>query len=342
MDWFVTLRYGLRLNKPRFLWRVLTGYLRAGQIRPVPLKYVDFAFDYRCNLRCQHCFATALHSRRPKLSLEEYRTIARECERMGVLHVSFQGGEPLLLPRELESIIGAFGADRFYIAITTNGTMLTPERLTWLKRIGVDKITVSLDSMTPGVHDAFRGVPGTFAKAMAGIEHALGKGFRVTINTTLTHQNLHSEGTAKIFEFSRQRRVIVNPIFAAPAGRWTGTTKFMLTPDDVAYVTALQKENPYLRRDLDSNYFGRGCPAVKEVLYVSPTGDVLPCPFLHISLGNLHDEPLSVIRARGLAYPPFAAYSPQCYAAEIRPFTRRILAASKKTGKMPVPLAALT
>lgn len=341
-DIYILFKYGFRLNKPLLNFRIVRSYFKA-LIEPGnrPLKYIDFAIDYRCNLRCRHCFAVSLTKINQKeMTVGDYRKIAKMCEEMGVLHISFQGGEPLIIP-SLESVIRSFNPNKFYIGITTNGTYLTPEKVRWLKKIGVDKITVSLDSMIPEEHDRFRNVPGTFDKAMSGIREALRQKFRVTLNTTLTHQNLHSEGIRKIFEFSRKNKVIVNPIFAAPAGRWINSTQFMLTPDDVGFVAGLQKQNPYLRRDLDSNYYGRGCPAVKEVIYVDAYGNVLPCPFLHITLGNLTKSHLRDIISNGLSFGPFAGYSKICLAAEDRNFLNIVQKTYKIVKHMPFTLAEL-
>jgi MoaA/NifB/PqqE/SkfB family radical SAM enzyme len=337
----ITINYGLRLNKPLLMLRVLKGYLKAINTEIPPLKYVDFAFDYKCNLKCKHCFAVSLTKKNQKqMDANDYLKIAKMCEEEGVLHISFQGGEPLIIPSFAETV-NAFDKRKFYLAITTNGFFLTPKKVTWLKEIGIDKITVSLDSMVAKEHDAFRGVPGTFNHALAGINEAIRQGMKVTLNTTLTHQNLHSDGIQKIFEFGFTHHIIVNPIFAAPVGRWLNSTQFMLTQEDVNYVTRLQRENPYLRRDLDSNYYGRGCPAAKEVIYVDAYGNVLPCPFLHVYLGNLTQKHLSDILDDAQKYPPFGHYSPICLAAEDRSFLNLLQKTYKRVKRVPFTLQDL-
>ena len=62
-----------------------------------PLRYVDFSIDFACNLRCEHCFATALQQRgRRKMTVDDYARVARECMQLGAVNFSFQWGEPLL------------------------------------------------------------------------------------------------------------------------------------------------------------------------------------------------------------------------------------------------------
>ena len=84
---------------------------------------------------------------------------------------------------------------------------------------------------------------------------------------------------------------------------------------------------------MDSNWFRFGCPAVKEVLYITPYGEVLPCPFLHLSLGNVKEEPLRKIRTRGLRYKIFREYHQACLASEKKDFTKNYLKVIK--GKKP-------
>lgn len=335
----LNLRYGLRLNKPKLIGRIIKSYLKALVSPLPPLRYIDFAIDWRCNLYCQHCFATSLRKvGTTKLTLLDYRRIAQEAEKIGVLHISFQGGEPLLIPKELEKIINVFDPEKFYIAVTTNGTLLTSQKVGWLKKIGVDKITVSLDSMNAKEHDSFRRVKGTFAKTWKGIEQALKAGFRITINTTLTHQNLHIEGIQKLFQYAMENKIILNPVFAAPVGRWLNESKMMLTNEDVKYISNLQKKSPYIRRDVDSNYFRWGCCAVKEVIYVDPYGNVIPCPFLHIILGNLKKESLADILEKALKYPPFRNYSQKCLASEDQNFLKLMRKSYKRLGFIPFTL----
>jgi MoaA/NifB/PqqE/SkfB family radical SAM enzyme len=115
----------------------------------------------------------------------------------------------------------------------------------------------------------------------------------------------------------------------------------MLTDDDIKYINSLQQKSPYLRRDVDSNYFKRGCCAVKEVIYIDPYGNVLPCPFLHIYLGNLKKESLADILKRSLQYAPFQKYSQKCLAAEDHDFIGLLRKTYKKIDRVPFTLEEL-
>jgi MoaA/NifB/PqqE/SkfB family radical SAM enzyme len=180
----------------------------------------------------------------------------------------------------------------------------------------VDILTISLDSAVPEEHDKFRGMPGAFEKAMQAIRLTLDMGMNVTIGAVASHHNIRSKGLVDLIELAHDLNVIIFLALAAPLGEWEGNTGAMLTEADRAHLNHLTNKYPLLRTDFDANFVHRGCGAVKEILYITPYGDVLPCPFLHISLGNAFDESLKAIRAKALNNPYFKHYHGLCLAAE--------------------------
>ena len=81
----------------------------------------------------------------------------------------------------------------------------------------------------------------------------------------------------------------------------------------------------------------KGCGAIKESIYISPYGDVLPCPFIHISIGNVLDEPLEKIRERGLGLKYFNHFHEKCLTSEDPEFINKYL--SRTFGKENLPLS---
>jgi MoaA/NifB/PqqE/SkfB family radical SAM enzyme len=110
----------------------------------------------------------------------------------------------------------------------------------------------------------------------------------------------------------------------------------LLMPEDLAYLDEWTRRSPYLRTDFQANFGGYGCGAVKEILYLTPYGDVLPCPFLHISFGNVLEEPVNVIRNRALQNPYFAVYHQKCLVSTDEEFIEKYL--SKTFGSEQLPL----
>ncbi len=304
-------------HKPLFLARLAGNYLRLPFCpdRP-PLRFVDIAVTYRCNMRCSHCSATCLAQKgRPELTVDQYRLIGARLRRAGALAVNFTGGEPLLRKDILE-VIRAFEPEKLLVAVQTNASLLTRERLRDLKRAGVDSLGISIDGPDAETHDSFRNTPGAYEKAVKGLEMASELGFNVGISYCLTHHNLHSDERRGIVALSRRYGTTLNYNLAVPIGFWAGRFDGLLRPEDRRFLLAELERYPASKTDHETNYFRKGCGAIKEKLYVTAYGDVMPCPFIHVGFGNLLDDEVESIRDRALAYRYFRRYTPHCLAAE--------------------------
>ena len=87
----------------------------------------------------------------------------------GVTALAFSGGEPLTRKDFFE--VARHAADRgLYVSVATNGTLLTKENVQKLKHAGVNYLDISIDGASAKTHDEFRGVPGAFDKAVAGLK----------------------------------------------------------------------------------------------------------------------------------------------------------------------------
>jgi MoaA/NifB/PqqE/SkfB family radical SAM enzyme len=334
-------RYSFRLRKPLLVARLTQAVVRAKLPGKPRLRYVDFATDFACNLRCEHCFAATLHAPgRRKMDVEDYARVAGESMALGAVNFSFQGGEPLI-DKRLPRIIAACQPHKNVISVTTNGTLLTEERTARLKAIGVDIVTVSLDSGDACEHDRFRRRSGVHEAALEGIDRVLRRGMHVTIGTVVTHQNVRGDGIRSLCEYAKNRRLLLYFIMPVPAGKWQNETRMLLTEEDLDYVTSLTRRSPYLRTDLEANLGGYGCGAAKEILYVSPYGDVLACPFLHVSFGNVFEESVAVIRGRALENPYLDHYHDKCLVSTDREFVERYVSKTWGASELPVPASAL-
>ena len=318
ISWFIiNFRYAFRINKPRLTLRLIKNYLSIIFFRKKLLRYVDFAIGYKCNLNCQHCFATSLvEDGRHVITPIEYSYVVKEAMKLGAVNFSFQGGEPLLC-HELGKYIKSADPKTNLISITTNGTLLSDEMLKKINKWGVDILTVSLDSGIPEEHDEFRGKKGCFFEVYNGIKRALSYGINVTIGTVVTSQNLRSEGVKQLVDISSELKVILMLILGIPIGRWKERDDILLKENDLAYLENLVSRHPYVRTDFNANYYKRGCGAVKEIIYLNPYGDVFACPFIHCKLGNALSESLVGIREKALQDDLFKSYHNICIATLI-------------------------
>lgn len=332
----MNFKYAFRPRKPRLVARLADAVVRAKLPGPPRLRYVDFATHFACNLRCEHCFAATLHQPgRRSMTPDDYARVADQAMALGAVNFSFQGGEPLI-DKRLPQIITACKPDRNVISVTTNGTMLDDRRVRMLRAIGVDIVTVSLDSGDPTEHDRFRRKDGVHYLATEGIDRVLAAGMNVTIGTVVTHQNLHTDGMRDLCDYAKRKRVLMYFILPVPAGKWQNESRMMLTDDDLATIDNLTTSSPFLRTDFQANLRAHGCGAAKEILYLTPYGDVLTCPFLHIGFGNIFDDNLATIRDRALANPYFARYHDKCLVSTDREFIDKYLSQTWNAEQLPL------
>jgi len=296
-------------------------------------KGIDFAVTYACNFSCPYCYAKRLIPKENprQMTLEDYQRVAEEGIKMGFITFSFQGGEPAMEKRMID-ILKAFKPKHHHLTITTNGSLLTEEMIKDWAKVGVDTIYFSIDSGIPEEHDKIRNQPGNFEKIMRAMEWIKKYKMKVAINTVVSKENLYTEGFKKILDYSHKNRVMLETIYARSLGQWAGHTEFMLSKEDIAYYYNLRKNYPFVIRDLDNNHGKWGCPAVKEVLYITPYGDVCGCPYNHISLGNIHKESLRKIRQRGLKVKWYDHYHYECLTAIDKDFINAYLPLADKKG----------
>jgi SynChlorMet cassette radical SAM/SPASM protein ScmF len=147
-----------------------------------------------CNLACRHCWIVPKFqpdgNGGPYVKLEYVEKAIREGKSLGLRSVKLTGGEPTLHPqfRQLVDLVNDAGLD---LIIETNGTLVDRELAVFLKsRQHVEFISVSLDGATAKTHDALRSVPGSFQRAVAGIENLVGVGFRPQVICTLHKGNV--------------------------------------------------------------------------------------------------------------------------------------------------------
>jgi len=142
----------------------------------------------RCNLKCLHCYAQATATGAPdELNHAEALALLRDLKDFGVPVVLFSGGEPLLRP-DLFDLVDQTVAYGMRAVISTNGTLITRDLARRLQDLGLSYVGISLDG-TAAVHDRFRGQPGSFAAALAGVRNCQEEGLKVGLRFTVSRLN---------------------------------------------------------------------------------------------------------------------------------------------------------
>lgn len=300
-------------------------------------RIVDLAVSYDCNLACDHCSACGLKKNGPTLSLDDYRRIVEQAEGLDNLSFNITGGEPLMW-KDLDRLIPILKPDRHYISIQTNGMLLSEKRAKELAGLGVNCITTSLDSPYRVIHNRFRGSDRSYDAVIAAVRHAEKAGMQALVGTTVTHGNLRSRELEALIRLVNGLGAICLFNLAVPCGNWAGQGNVVLRGDDRSYLKDLLRRYPATSTDHEPGRNGRGCPAATEKVYITPYGDVLPCPFIHVSFGNVRQGNLVDIvgKMRGTSF--FSGYPKICVAAEDLDFHREVFSKllDRGPGELPV------
>lgn len=171
----------------------------------------------RCNFRCTYCMPASTYGEdyafldnAQRLDFNEIERVCRQAARLGVSKLRLTGGEPLLrpgLPTLVARLRSIEGIDD--IALTTNGVLLDRQAAA-LAAAGLDRITVSLDTLDPVLFRQLSGGRGDVHKVLQGIEVARHAGFRdgVKINAVL-QRGLNDAGALALVERFRSTGVVL-------------------------------------------------------------------------------------------------------------------------------------
>ncbi|MCX5819097.1 MAG: heme b synthase [Deltaproteobacteria bacterium] len=204
---------------------------KKSRILPHTLRMVAWEVTRSCNLACGHCRASAVRGPyEGELDTNKCRQLLDQIAAVGKPVIILTGGEPLLRPDIYE--IAAYGDQNgLRMVLATNGTLMTGEVAAKLIRSGIRRVSISIDGPEAESHDAFRGVPGAFAGAMAGIAAMRQAGLEFQINTTITQANLAQ--IREIHDLAHRLGAAAHHIFLlVPTGRAKEMADQAITPLD--------------------------------------------------------------------------------------------------------------
>jgi cyclic pyranopterin phosphate synthase len=153
------------------------------------VEYLRVSVTDKCNLRCVYCMpmeGLPWMRRDELLTYEEITRIVRTLSGMGLRRVRITGGEPLVR-RDLPELVGMLAAVPGIddLSLSTNAVLLADEAEK-LRRAGVNRINVSLDSLRPDRVEAIARRPGCYGPIMDGLDAAERVGFDpIKINVVL-------------------------------------------------------------------------------------------------------------------------------------------------------------
>jgi heme d1 biosynthesis radical SAM protein NirJ len=144
----------------------------------------------RCNLTCKHCYAlSADHDYAGELSTAEVFTVMDDLKAFKVPVLILSGGEPLLR-HDLFDVAARAKAKRFYVGLSTNGTLIDTPMAERVAAAGFDYVGISLDGLRD-THDRFRRLNGAFDRSLAAVRLLRERGVKVGLRFTMTALNAH-------------------------------------------------------------------------------------------------------------------------------------------------------
>ncbi len=307
--------------------------LRAGAAcgRDVPDDMIRFSKEQRpvvvwnitrrCNLRCEHCYLDASDTADDEMSLEDFGEVVNDLVKCEVPLIIFSGGEPLVR-KDFFEILKLVKDAGLKSVISTNGTLITPENAERLAELGVRYVGVSLDAACPEIHDRFRGVKGSWEKAVEGVRNAKTAGIRTGLRITVTKDNYRElpalldlalrEGVERFCVYhliptgrgasmiakdldKNEREWVLSFLYEKSIELRDKEIEILTTdsPMDGVYILErLRRENPEAYADARKLLaIGSGCTIGTKIANIDYRGDVMPCHFApEIVVGNVREK----------------------------------------------------
>jgi radical SAM protein len=287
---------------------------------PAPM-LVIWEVTQACDLECVHCRASAQSERHPnELTTDQGYRLLDDIRSFGEPLMVFTGGDPLKRP-------DLFDLARYAVKIglRTNVTpsatpLLTNDAIDRFKEAGVARMAISVDGPDAATHDDFRGIPGTFDRAMAALRHARDIGLDTQFQTTVTRRNMHR--LAEVAEIVKEvRSKMWSLFFLIVTGRALENDDLAAAEyeDVFAFLYDLSKSAPFGIKTTEAMHYRRyvaqrikaehgaaenenargvawrtaGVSDGKGFVFVSHTGEIFPSGFLPVSGGNVLSNSLT-------------------------------------------------
>jgi AdoMet-dependent heme synthase len=241
---------------------------------------------------------------RTELTTDQGKMLIDQIAEVGKPILVLSGGEPLL--REDIFKLAKYGVKKgLRMTMGTNGTLINDHIAKKIASSGICTVAVSIDSSSPKVHDEFRGVNGSWKRAIKGIEACIRNGVNVQFNITITRQNY--DDVENIFSLAENYNIRdAHLFFLVSTGRgkelndvspemyegmlhfifkWNRDNSLKVKPTCAPQFMRIAKQ-----LGVDASRWSRGCIAGISYCRIYPDGSVTPCPYLPIKVGNVKDN----------------------------------------------------
>jgi AdoMet-dependent heme synthase len=338
------------IHRPRVHKKIQTYFEKMldGYISPILRLKINRSL---CNFHCAHCCEEPYMTRdlvrrtgqpdpRKQMDNEDYRRLSEMADEAGVFRFVLTGGEALM-DRQLGSLIDALDPKKHLIILDTNGWSFDEARANWFADKGGYKVQISLDSMVEEEHDTFRGKKGSFKRVIRSLEASKRANLELLISTCIVRGRVFSQEFKDMCQFCKDNDIPLYVTLAKPVGTARECDEWVCTKEDVDQLKFLETEyNIFTHMTPSYGQPGR-CITVKGINTINHDGELIPCPYMDLSLGNIMKEPLKEILDRGMKNEWLGPYRDECIIGEHPEFiqfhNQAVKDWLKKSPLLPVP-----
>jgi MoaA/NifB/PqqE/SkfB family radical SAM enzyme len=270
--------------------------------------HCNLQITYRCNFKCQICdFWKQEHDPAEELSIADIRTIGKKLNSLGTIIISLAGGEPLVR-EDIYDIITELNAAGHFPILITNGWYVDDTVARDILRAGLQEISVSVDYRDPAKHDAQRGCPGSWERAVKALElfhkNRPDRRNRVHMISVLMDDNL--EDVEPLIKLSRE----IGVTYMVNLYSWNRGAKTRRLPDKsvTQYLLALKRKYPefvtlttyieHLDQAISEGGVG-DCRTGRLLMNIDNRGNVARCTErLDEPLGNILTDDIHELRRK--------------------------------------------
>lgn len=285
-----------------------------------------------CNFHCAHCCEEPYMSRdlkkrtgaidpRPQMGLAEYKKLSEEADEYGIFRFVLTGGEALL-DKNLDKLVEVLDPQKHLIILDTNGWTFDEEKAKWFAGLGGYKAQISLDSYIEEEHDKFRGKKGSYKRVMRALQASKAAGLELLISTCIVKDRVFTPEFEDLCGYCKDEDIPLYVTLAKPVGTAREHDDWVCVKRDVDHLKLLEeKYNIFTHMTPSYGQPGR-CITVKGINTVNHDGELIPCPYMDLSIGNIVKESLSEVLDRGMKNKWLGPYRDECIIGEHKEFIR--------------------
>ena len=257
----------------------------------------QFDLTYHCNLDCIHCYVAK--ENRHELKTSEVIDAVDQLATLGTLYLGLSGGE--ILTRENFFEIAGYARDlHFALNISTNGTLIDKKMADKLSNISPNRVSFSIYSMNPKIHDKITGVSGSLENTIKAVKMLKNRDIPIRIINIIMKPNINEYH--QVYQMAKKLDVEfqADPQITPKTDGSLEPLNYQINDKELCRILADPLLNYHLKEDYtETDYTGifndLPCSAANNFFYISPYGDVFPCSQFPLLCGNLKENSLDEI-----------------------------------------------